>query len=128
MWKGTALTRLALRAPAADRRQRLAEARSFIVRANRLDPEAILPLIAYHDSFVVAGEPASEAAVGGLYKVVQAAPAAPAPRLTLGRDLIARDLRADAVATLLPVAKGAFDTPEQPAAAALLATTEPAGR
>ena len=126
--EGVALTRLEMRAPTAERKQRLAEARSFIVRANRLDPQAILPLIAYQDSFAVAGEPASEAAVGGLYKVVQAAPAAPAPRLPLGRELIARDLDADAVSTLLPVAKGAFDTPEQPAAAALLATTGPTGR
>lgn len=128
VWKGTALTQLAMRAPAADRKQRLAEARGFIVRANRLDRQAILPLIAYQDSFAVAGEPASEAAVGGLYKVMQAAPAAPAPRLRLGRELIARDLDADAVSTLLPVAKGAFDTPEQPAAAALLTTAEPAVR
>lgn len=120
VWKGTAMVQLAARAPAADRRARLTEARGWLVRANKLDPDAILPLIAYHDSFVTGGEAATDAAVGGLYKVVQSAPAAPAPRLTLGRDLVARDLDADAAATLLPVAKGAFDTPERPAAAALL--------
>lgn len=120
VWKGTAMVQQAARAPAADRAARLAEARRWLVRANKLDPDAILPLIAYHDSFAMGGEPATDAAVGGLYKVVQSAPAAPAPRVTLGKDLVARDLDADAAATLLPVARGAFDTPERHAAAALL--------
>ena len=46
VWKGTALAQLAVRAPAAERQRRLKEARSFIVQANRLDKEGILPLIA----------------------------------------------------------------------------------
>ncbi|PXA97246.1 hypothetical protein DMC47_14805 [Nostoc sp. 3335mG] len=123
VWKGTALTQLAAGAPTAERRQQLAEARSFLVRANKLDPDGILPLLAYYDSFAIAGEPATDAAVGGLYKVVQSAPAASASRLALGKELIARDLKADARDTLLPVAHGPFDTPEQPAAAALLPKT-----
>jgi hypothetical protein len=123
VWKGTALTQLAMRAPAAERRQRLAEARRFIVRANRLDPESSLALIAYHDSFATAAEQAPDVAVEGLYKIVQSAPAAPGPRLKLGEELIARDLRSEARKMLLPVAKGAFSTPEQPVAAALLSPT-----
>ncbi|MEG8054564.1 hypothetical protein QP185_17590 [Sphingomonas aerolata] len=71
MWKGTALTQLAIRAPAAERRQRLADARRFIVKANRLDPESSLALIAYHDSFATAGEQAPDVAVEGLHKIVQ---------------------------------------------------------
>ncbi len=128
VWKGTALTQLAMRALAAERRQRLAVARRFIVKANRLDPESSLALIAYHDSFATAGEQAPDVAVEGLYKIVQSAPAAPGPRLTLGEELIARDLREEARRMLLPVAKGAFSTPEQPVAAALLSpagATEP---
>lgn len=120
VWKGTALTRIAARAPAAERPQKLAEARSFLVRANRLDPEGILPLIAYYDSFAVAGDPATDAAVGGLYKVVQSAPAATTSRLALGKELLERNLKDDARGTLLPVARGPFDTPERPAAATLL--------
>lgn len=123
VWKGTALTQIAARAPAAERLQKLAEARSFLVKANRLDPEGILPLIAYYDSFAVAGDPATDAAVGGLYKVVQSAPAATTSRLALGKELLDRDLKDDARSTLLPVARGPFNTPEQPAAAALLRTT-----
>lgn len=122
VWKGTALTQLAMRAPANERRQRLDEARGFIVKANRQDPDGILPLIAYYDSFATAGDRATDVAVGGLYKVVQAAPAAPGPRLKLAGELIARDIDDEARATLLPVAKGPFDTPERPAAAALLPT------
>ncbi|UUL82214.1 tetratricopeptide repeat protein [Sphingomonas qomolangmaensis] len=120
VWKGTALTQLAARAPQAERRQRLEEARSFIVKANRQDPESSLPLIAYHESFATAGEQAPDVAVEGLYKIVQSAPAAPGPRLKLGEELVARDLAAEARRTLLPVAKGPFETPEKPAAAALL--------
>jgi hypothetical protein len=123
VWKGTALAALAGRAPTADRPLRLAEARGFIARANRLDPEGILPLIAYYNSFAVAGAEASDLAVGGLYKVVQSSPAAPGPRVRLGKELIARDFKDDARSTLLPVANGPFATPEQPTAVALLPAT-----
>jgi hypothetical protein len=121
VWKGTALTQLAVRAPAAERRDRLREARRFIVQANRQDQEGILPLIAYYNSFAVAGEQASDLGVEGLSMVVHSSPAAPSPRLKLGEELIERDLENAARETLLPVAKGPFETPEQPAAAALLA-------
>jgi hypothetical protein len=120
VWKGTALAQLAVRAPAVERQRRLKEARSFIVHANRLDKEGILPLIAFYNSFAVAGEQAPNMGVEGLAKVVHSSPAAPSPRLKFGEELIARDLEDAARNTLLPVAKGPFETPEQPAAAALL--------
>jgi hypothetical protein len=122
VWKGTALAQLAVRAPAIERQRRLKEARSLIVQANRLDPEGILPLIAFYNSF--AGEQASDGApdvaVDGLFKVVHSSPAAPSPRLKLGKELIRRDLEDAARDTLLPVANGPFESPEQPGAAALL--------
>jgi hypothetical protein len=65
-----------------------------------------------------------------LFKIVDSSPAAPSPRLELGKELIERDLDEEARKTLLPVAKGPFETPEQPAAAALLPeaeTTQPGG-
>jgi tetratricopeptide (TPR) repeat protein len=120
VWKGTALAQLAARAPAAERQRRLEEARSFIVKANRLDLEGILPLIAFYNSFAVAGMQASDMAVEGLSKVVHSSPAAPSSRLKLGAELIKRDLEDAARNTLLPVAYGPFETPERPAAAALL--------
>jgi hypothetical protein len=130
LWKGTALAQLAVRAPAAERQRRLEEARRFIVQANRLDLEGVLPLIAYYNSFVVAGEQAPDIAVDGLFMIVDSSPAAPGPRLKLGEELIERDLEDAARETLLPVALGPFETPERPAATALLpqaGTTEPGG-
>jgi tetratricopeptide (TPR) repeat protein len=118
VWKGAALAQLAARSPGSERRRRLKEARSFIIQANRLDPDGILPLIAYYNSF--AGGRAPDLAVEGLAKVVHSSPAAPSSRLNLGRELIRRDRKDQARTTLLPVAKGPFETPEQPAAAALL--------
>jgi tetratricopeptide (TPR) repeat protein len=120
VWKGTALAQLAARAPAAERQRRLEEARSFIVKANRLDLEGILPLIAFYNSFAVAGTQASDTAIEGISKVVHSSPAAPSSRLKLGEELIKRDLKDAARNTLLPVANGPFETPERPAAAALL--------
>jgi hypothetical protein len=120
VWKGTALAQLAVRAPVAERQRRLKDARSFIVKANRLDKEGILPLIAFYSSFAIAGEQAQDMAVEGLAKVVHSSPAAPSPRLKLGEEFIKRDLEDAARTMLLPVANGAFETPEQPAAAALL--------
>jgi hypothetical protein len=52
--------------------------------------------------------------------VVHSSPAAPSSRLKLGKEFIERDLEDAARSTLLPVANGAFETPEQSAAAALL--------
>jgi hypothetical protein len=120
VWKGTALAQLAARAPAAERQRRLKEARSTIAQANRLNVEGILPLIAFYNSFAFAGEQAPDNAVEALSKVVDSSPAAPSPRLKLGEELIERDLEEAARNTLLPVANGPFQTPEQPAAAALL--------
>jgi tetratricopeptide (TPR) repeat protein len=128
--KGTALVQLAVQAPADERKRRLKDARSFIVKANRMDPVGILPLIAYYNSFEEAGQKAPDVAVDGLFKIVASAPAAPGPRLKLGEELVERDLEAEARKTLLPVAKGPFETPEQPAAAALLSDagiTQPGG-
>jgi hypothetical protein len=120
VWKGTALAQLAGRAPADERQRRLKDARKVIAQANRLDREGILPLIAFYNSFAVAGEKASDNAVEGLAKIVHASPAAPSARLKLGEELLRRELEDAARNTLLPVANGPFKTPEQPAAAALL--------
>jgi hypothetical protein len=120
VWKGTALAQLAARAPAAERQRRLKEARGYIAQANRQHTDGILPLIAFYNSFAVAGEQAPDNAVEALSMVVDSSPAAPSARLKLGREFIKRDFEDAARSTLLPVAMGAFDTPEKPAAGALL--------
>jgi hypothetical protein len=128
VWKGTALAQLAARASGAERAERLKEARSVIAKANRADPDSILPLIAYFNSFALAGEPAPDAAVDGLFKTVESSPAAPKPRLQLGRELAKRNLDMEAQRVLLPVARGAFEAPEQPEAERLVQATRSTAR
>ena len=120
VWKGTALAQLAVRGPVAERQERLKEARRLIVQANRTDPQDFLPIIAYHNTFTIADEPVPDIAMEGIAKVVVSAPAAPTARLKLGQELVKRGLKDATRITLLPVAKGPFNTPEQPTADALL--------
>jgi hypothetical protein len=120
VWKGTAIVQIAATAPAGERSALLEKAREIIARANHADPESVLPLIAYYDSFRTVGEAAPDVAVDGLFKVVDSSPAAPKARLLLGEELVKRHLDADARQILLPVAKGPFQSPEQQRAADLL--------
>ena len=119
-WKGIALSQAALAGPAAERAGRLRTARSFIVRANRADPEAVLPLLAYHRSFEAAGQRAPDVAVDGVQKALDAVPSAPASRLTLGSALAERSQAQAARRTLLPLANGPYEAPEKPKARAIL--------
>jgi len=127
VWKGSAMVQLAAAAPPAERPARLKEARAIIARANRANPDGILPLIAYYNSFAVAGEAASDAAVDGLFKTMESSPAAPKPRVQLGGELVKRDLDLEARRVLLPVAHGAFETPEKPEAEVMLRNARPSG-
>lgn len=119
-WKGNALLAQALAAPVAERQAKLKAARAEIARANRADPDNPLPLLAYYRSFAEAGEAPPDIAIEGLMKVVDTVPAAPGPRLLLGEALVRRGNSAAARRTLLPVANGAYETPERPRAQALL--------
>jgi hypothetical protein len=130
VWKGTAMAQLATQAAAAERPARLKAARVVIAKANRADPDSILPLIAYYNSFAVAGEAAPDDSVDGLFQIVESSPAAPKSRLLLGEELIKRELDDEARTILLPVANGPFDSPEKPRAADLIRQVPPlaAGR
>ncbi len=121
MWKGYAMVLQAAFAPAADRPAILAAARDLIVKANQIDHEAIGPLMAYYASFADAGEAPSTAALDGLQKAMEEVPAAPETRLTLATALAKRGQYDVARPVILPVAAGAYDTPEKPAAKDLLA-------
>jgi len=99
---------------------RLKAARAEIARANRADPDNPLPLLAYYRSFAEAGEAPPDIAIEGLMKVVDTVPTAPGPRLLLGEALVRRGNSAAARRTLLPVANGAYETPERVRAQALL--------
>ncbi|MBO9714956.1 hypothetical protein [Sphingomonas sp.] len=125
-WKGLAMAELAVAGPEAERPAKLRAARALIARANRADTEAVIPLIAYFRSFADAGEEPNQAANAGMLKAVDSVPAAPATRLTLGAEL-AREERGDAARkVLLPVAGAGYDSPEKPAAQAILEKLPPA--
>jgi hypothetical protein len=119
-WKGTAMVAQAAAGPAAERTARLRAARALIVRGNRADTEATLPLIGYYRSFAAAGERATPAAVDGLAKASESVPAAPATRLLLGQELARSGNAADARRILRPIADGPYDSPEKPRAKAVL--------
>lgn len=118
-WKGMALTGQAIAGAAADRATRLAAARQTIEHAIDLDGQAPLPLIAYFQSFVRAGERVPDRAMLGMATVVRDVPAAPAPRLYLARELLRQgrsDLARNMVHNLI---YGPYDAPQREAAAAL---------
>jgi hypothetical protein len=121
-WAGVAQTRQAISGPAGEREAKLVAARALFVRANHADPEAPLPLLAYYRSYADAGETAPEAAVNGLIKVTEVSPAAPGPRVLLGQEFAQRGAPVAAAKALLPVADGAYDSPEKARAQALLAS------
>jgi hypothetical protein len=123
-WRGEALAMAAASAPVAERAGQLTAARRAIAAANRADTEAVLPLLAYHRSFTRVGETAPAVAIDGLAKALAQVPAAPATRLALGTEYAARDATAEAQRILQPVARGGYDTPERPQAAAVLARAE----
>jgi hypothetical protein len=120
VWKALGMVMQAASAPSAAREPILTEARALIVRANQSDHDAIGPLLAYYASFAGAGEQPSVAAIDGLQKAMEEVPAASETRLELAKALVARGQTDLAKPIILPVAVGAYDTPEKPAARALL--------
>jgi len=123
-WRGIALAQQAVAGPASERNAGLRAARAAIVRANRADTEAVLPLLGYYRTFAEAGETPSAAAVDGLAKAVAVVPSAPASRVLLGEALVTRRQPKEARKALLPVAKGAYESPERAKARALLEATK----
>ena len=118
-WKGAGQTGLALASP--NRTAGLKKARATLARANRDNPESPLPLILYYRSFADAGETPPDVAVEGLMKAADTVPASPGPRLLLGEALAGRGATEAARRTLIPVANGAYESPEAAEARVLLA-------
>jgi len=121
VWKGLAMAESAAGAPPDQRAGRLDAARAAIAAANRQDPEAIEPLLAYFQSYAVSGETPTLNAIDGLQKAVGQVPNAPESRLALAGALAGRGQDAVARQIALPVAIGPYDSPERPAAKALVA-------
>jgi tetratricopeptide (TPR) repeat protein len=120
-WKGLAQANEALAKPGKARSADLEAARATIGRAIALDGDAPLPRIAYFQSFAIAGEAVPADAMAGMAKVVRLVPAAPGPRLALGKELIRQGQPDLARKLLSPVLFGPYDSPERKAAAELFA-------
>lgn len=119
LWKGVALAQQANAGPEGQRAAKLRTARIYIVRANREDTEAVMPLLAYYRSYPAGHAP--DAAVAGLMKASDIVPSAPATRLMLGEELAKRGDTMGARRMLLPIAAGAYDSPEKARAKQILA-------
>lgn len=120
-WKGLALAGDAATKTGSARLDDFKAARATIARAIGLDGEALLPRIAYFQSFTLAGEAVPDDAMAGMAQVVRMVPAAPGPRLSLGAELIRRGQPDLARKLLYPVLFGPYDSPERKQAEALLA-------
>lgn len=83
----------------------LEEARGFIRRANRLDAEDQMPLIAYYDSFRLARVRAPQLALEGLYKASLLVPQEPDLRMTVAMEMLSRHNLPTARALLMPLAQ-----------------------
>ncbi|WP_294138446.1 hypothetical protein [Sphingomonas sp.] len=119
-WRGVAMAQTATSLTGDARTAMLGQARAVIAKANRIDTEAPAPLIAYYRSFADAGDPAPAIAVDGLTKALTAVPNAPATRLALGAELALRGMVSVARGTLMPVARGGYESPERAKAQAVL--------
>ncbi len=118
--KGQALLGLAGAAADADKKAAFKDARTWLLKANAANPPAHEPLYFYHQSYGAEGKRAPEVAVAGLAQVVDTIPQIDAPRLTLGREFMARNRFAEARRTLRPLAYSPHESVEQKRALALL--------
>jgi len=80
------------------------EARSWIIRANRLAPDEAEPLVLYHASFVAAGETPTRSAAAGLFRAMELVPQDPDLRFTVARQALVDGRADDARLALRPLA------------------------
>ena len=107
-----------------ERARKAAEARGLAVKANKADPNETLPLLAFYQSFHLAGEKPSKDAVAALAAVVETQPGDTKARQLLV-DQFAADRRwALAIATLQPIANSPHESPRRAAAREQLETLQ----
>lgn len=108
-----------------DRRDAAVEqARSAIREAMARDGNDPLAQLAYYDSFVGTPGPDDDSALAALISAVQLVPQQSGPRLTLARELIARDRLREARAVLRPLAYAPHPSGASRTAQSMLADIE----
>ncbi|HEX9963568.1 MAG TPA: hypothetical protein VGB04_01125 [Allosphingosinicella sp.] len=108
----------------AARAARAREARVLAGTANKADPDDTLPLLAFYESFHLAGEKPSKSAVDALVAVVATQPSDTKARQLLVDQLAADGQWARAIQTLQPIANSPHDSPRRAAAREQLAKLE----
>ncbi|HEX8307555.1 MAG TPA: hypothetical protein VF645_03970 [Allosphingosinicella sp.] len=98
------------------RADRKAEARRLAVRANKTDTSDPLPLVAYYQSFHLAGEKVPEVAVEGLEQAVQILPLNTRVRRLLVDELASQKRWREAIAYLTPLANSPHESPQRASA------------
>jgi tetratricopeptide (TPR) repeat protein len=88
-----------------------AAARALAVKANQLDHDNPLPLLAYYQSFHEAGEKAPKLATEGLMQAVSTLPANTSARELLVDELASEHRWNEAMAWLAPIANDPHDSP-----------------
>jgi len=84
--------------------KRWSEARSWIIKANRVDPDIAAPLLLFYDSFEMAKTPPSKSAVIGVHRAQELAPQDEGLRYRSARQLLIDGNVAEAKRTLRPLA------------------------
>lgn len=98
------------------RAAKAAEARRLALRANRADPDDPLPLLAFYQSYHLAGEKPTKAAVDNLISVVLTLPRETGLRQLLVDQLASESRWAEAIAVLTPIAHSPHRSPRREAA------------
>lgn len=125
-WKGWAL----IRAMEAEGRLAPADvttARRLIVAANRAAPDDPIPLLAYYNSFLLAGQELPEVAAEGLYRAAVLLPNVDEVRMNAAMALLARRSFPRARHMLAPLAFSPHPTPQQAYAMQLIGWIDSGG-
>ena len=111
--KSLLLSQAAIKLTGPARTAKAKDARKMAEKANGLDKNDPLPLLAFFQSFNLAGEEPSAIAIEGLFQVVNLLPRDNGARQLLV-DQLARDRRYDeAIALLLPIANSPHESPRR---------------
>jgi tetratricopeptide (TPR) repeat protein len=119
--KSMLLARQAATLQGSARTQLSEQARLLAVKANQTDINNPLPLLAYYESFRLAGEKAPEAAVQGLMQAVSTLPRDDGIRMLLVNELESDRRYAEAIGWIMPIANDPHESPMRSAAREQLA-------
>jgi tetratricopeptide (TPR) repeat protein len=119
--KSRVLSRAAQQLTGAPRNAAAAKARDLAVKANRLDNNEPLALVAFYESYRAAGVKAPPSAVEGLSAAVATLPRNGQIRQMLVDELESQHRYAEAISVLAPVANSAHKSPRRDAAQSQMA-------